>query len=521
MQKPALSIGRIWNMCFGFFGIQVGFGLQNANVSRIFQTLGAEVDAIPILWIAAPLTGLLVQPIIGHMSDKTWGRLGRRRPYFFYGAIATTAALIVMPNSPYLWIAAGMLWIMDASINVTMEPFRAFVGDMLPHRQRTTGFAMQSFFIGVGAVFASALPPVLANWFGVANTAEAGVVPDSVRISFYIGAICVLVSVMWTVFSTREYPPDELAAYERSEPPIGAETAAAGAASTAASTFYRWGGVSLAAGGVATIMVAQVALGNIRLAEEALKVNDLYIVTVGGVVFGLILIIAGLLKQRGVTDNPFSEIIDDLFCMPRQMKQLALVQFFSWFALFSMWIYSTAGVTAYHYGSSDPTSARYAEGADWVSLMFGVYNGVAALAAFTIPVLAARISRKGAHAVTLVLGGLGLASFLVFRNPTMLAVSMIGVGFAWASILSVPYSILSGALPSKKMGVYMGIFNFFIVIPQLLAASILGVFVKYAFGGQAIYALALGGASLIVAAALTLAVDDRAGAPAGAPALAE
>jgi len=254
--KPALSVFQIWNMCFGFFGVQVGFALQNANVSRIFQTLGAEVEAIPILWIAAPLTGLLVQPIIGHYSDKTWGRMGRRRPYFFWGAICTTLALFVMPNSPYLWVAAGMLWIMDASINVTMEPFRAFVGDMLPHRQRTTGFAMQSFFIGAGAVFASALPWMLANWFGVENVAGEGAVPLSVKIAFYVGAACVLVAVMWTVFTTKEYPPSDLAAFEAAEPPIGVVAGGAPAARFNHDHYFRWGGISLIAGGVATILVA-------------------------------------------------------------------------------------------------------------------------------------------------------------------------------------------------------------------------------------------------------------------------
>ena len=518
MKKPALCFWQIWNMSFGFFGIQVGFGLQNANVSRIFQTLGAEIDAIPILWIAAPLTGLLVQPIIGHMSDKTWGRFGRRRPYFFYGAIATTAALVIMPNSPMLWVAAGMLWIMDASINVTMEPFRAFVGDMLPHRQRTKGFAMQSFFIGIGAVFASALPWILANWFSVSNTAEAGVVPDSVKLAFYVGAACVLLAVMWTVFTTREYSPQQLADYEKSEPPLGA--AAAVIAAVKPETYFRWGAAALIIGGVATVIVAQITLGNIRLAEEALNINDLYIVTVGLAVFGLVLIAAGLLKQRGAQDNPFSEIIDDMFTMPRQMRQLAVVQFFSWFALFSMWIYSTAGVTAYHYNTTDAASQAFADGADWVGLLFAAYNGFAALAAFAIPVMAARTSRKATHAVNLGLGGAGLLSFLLIRDPQWLLVSMIGVGFAWASILSVPYSILSGALPARKMGVYMGIFNFFIVIPQLLAASILGVFVKYVFGGEAIYALALGGGSLFLAAAFTFLVEDQADTAAPAPAAA-
>jgi maltose/moltooligosaccharide transporter len=510
VQKPTLNFWQIWNMCFGFVGIQIGFGLQNANVSRIFQTLGADIGAIPILWIAAPMTGLLVQPIIGYMSDKTWGRLGRRRPYFFYGALATTAALLVMPNSPALWVAAGTLWIMDASINVTMEPFRAFVGDMLPHRQRTTGFAMQSFFIGIGAVFASALPWMLANWFSVENTAAPGVLPDSVKLAFYIGAACVLAAVMWTVFSTKEYPPEKLAEFEASEPPIGAKGEVTGAI-TSASTYYRWGGASFLLGAIATVIVAQISSGRIKLAAEALDLNNLYLVTLGAVVFGLILFAAGALKQRESTQNAFSEIISDLFTMPLQMRQLAVVQFFSWFALFSMWIYSTAGVTVYHYGTNDPTSALFNQGADWVGVLFAAYNGFAALAAFAIPVLAAKTSRKTAHAINLVLGGLGLASFLLIRDPIWLLASMIGVGVAWASILSVPYSILSGALPVKKMGVYMGIFNFFIVIPQLLAASILGVFVKYLFNGEAIYALALGGASMGIAAIATLFVEDSVG----------
>ncbi len=499
MKKPELNFLQIWNMCFGFFGIQIGFGLQNANVSRIFQTLGADVDAIPILWIAAPLTGLLVQPVIGYMSDRTWGRLGRRRPYFFYGAIATTAALVVMPNSPALWVAAGMLWIMDASINVTMEPFRAFVGDMLPNRQRTKGFAMQSFFIGLGAVLASAMPWMLANWFGVANVAEAGVVPQSVKFAFYAGAFFVFFAVMWTVFTTREYPPDELEAFERGE---GPEIASAGALSDRAGpptprSFFRNGGAWLVFSGLATILIAQFALE-----------KELFILSVGGVAFGLMQIAAGLLKQRGKADNPFSEIIDDLFTMPRTMKQLAIVQFFSWFALFSMWIYTTSAVTAFHYGADDPTSALYNRGADWVGVLFAVYNGVAALAAFAIPVLAALTSRKIAHVVCLLCGGAGLASINFIADPALLWLSMVGVGVAWAAILSVPYAILSGALPARKMGVYMGIFNFFIVIPQLTAASILGVLVRGLFDGEAIYALATGGASLVLAAAATLAVDD-------------
>ncbi|MGF1454946.1 MAG: MFS transporter [Alphaproteobacteria bacterium] len=510
--RPSLSFWQIWHMCFGFFGIQVGFGLQNANVSRIFQTLGADVEALPILWIAAPLTGLLVQPIIGYWSDRTWmGWLGRRRPFFLFGAIATSLALFIMPNAPALWIAAGMLWIMDASINVTMEPFRAFVGDKLPQEQRTAGFAMQSFFIGTGAVIASALPWMLTNWFAVANTAQPGVVPPSVQLAFYIGAVFVFVSVMWTVLASREYTPNQMRAFEAAERPsdgatglpgVGAGSAGYRGAPFSPDRMIRSGSLWLVAGGVLTILIAQLALE-----------KELFILSSCGVAFGLMQIAAGLLKQRGRTANAFSEIMDDLFHMPRTMRQLAVVQFFSWFALFSMWIYATAGVTAFHYGTRDPASAAYNEGADWVGLLFATYNGFAALAAFAIPVLALRVGRKGAHLVCLSCGGVGLLSFLVIRDPAWLLLSMVGVGIAWASILSVPYAILSGALPGHKMGIYMGIFNFFIVIPQLLAASILGVFVRGLFGGEAIYALALGGMSLFVAGLATLWVDDGADRP--------
>ena len=500
MVKPELSFWRIWNMCFGFLGIQIGFGLQNANVSRIFQTLGADVDALPILWIAAPLTGLLVQPVVGYMSDRTWGRLGRRRPYFLYGALATTAALLFMPNSPALWIAAGALWIMDASINVTMEPFRAFVGDMLPERQRTKGFAMQSFFIGVGAIFASALPWVLANVFEVANTAEPGVVPDSVKLAFYIGAACLFVAVMWTVFTTREYDPETLKAHEAAEKRIAATSSSDAIAARAApgvATLTRLGILWLIVGAGATALITQFDLE-----------KELYVLTVCCAAFGLLQIVAGALKKRGRAQNALSEIIDDLFTMPKTMQQLAFVQFFSWFALFSMWIYTISAVTSHHYGTDDPTSAAYNEGANWVGVLFGAYNGFAALAAFLIPVIAARTSRKTAHIVCLLAGSLGFISITFIKDPTWLWTSMIGVGIAWASILSVPYAILSGALPANKMGVYMGIFNFFIVIPQLVAASILGVLVRNVFDGQTIYALSLGGGSLALAAVFTLRVKD-------------
>ncbi|HEV8123841.1 MAG TPA: MFS transporter, partial [Gemmatimonadales bacterium] len=386
--KPRLSFWEIWNMSFGFLGIQVGFALQNSNVSRIFETLGAKVDNIPLLWIAAPVTGLLVQPVIGYFSDRTWNRLGRRRPYFLVGAILASLALLVMPNSPTLWVAAGMLWIMDASINISMEPFRAFVGDNLPSAQRTTGFATQSFFIGIGAVGASLLPWLLTQKFGVSNEAPPHMIPDSVRLSFYIGAAVFLVAVLWTVFKSKEYSPEEMASFEE---------------------------------------------------NQAREIHE------------------------APSTSAILTILGDFVRMPRTMKQLALVQFFSWFALFAMWIYTTAGVTNHVYGTTDPTSKLYNDGANWVGVCFAVYNGVAALVAFIIPVLARLTSRKAAHAVCLLCGALGLASIYFITDYHYLLGSMVGVGIAWASILSMPYAILTGSLPPSKMGYYMGVFNFFIV----------------------------------------------------------
>ena len=493
MQKAKLSFGQIWNMCFGFFGVQIGFGLQNANTSRIFQTLGADVDSLPILWIAAPLTGLLVQPIIGHMSDRTWGPLGRRRPYFLVGAVFTTLALLVMPNAPVLWLAAGGLWVMDASINVTMEPFRAFVGDLLPDDQRTAGFAMQSFFIGVGAVFASTLPWLLTQVLGVSNVAAPGVVPPSVRIAFYIGAALLFLSVLWTIISTREYPPEDVEAFEQAAPESPER------APRTLSANLIGGAVCVAVG-----LAGAALVGALKLDKELFVLAGLI------AAFGLAQIFAGLLRGRGGVAAGLTEVVDDLFAMPRVMKSLALVQFFTWFALFAMWIYTTSAVTSYHYGVTDTTSKAYNAGADWVGVLFAVYSAVAAVAAFALPRLAAVIGRRATHAVSLCLGGLGLLSILAIKDPAFLWISMIGVGVAWASILSAPYSILSGALPLRKMGVYMGIFNIFIVVPQLLAATLLGLIVKGLLGGQPIYALAVGGASFFIAAVLAMMVDDAA-----------
>lgn len=521
-----------------------------------------------------------MQPIVGYFSDRTWCRLGRRRPYFLGGAICASLALTVMPNSPYLWVAAGMLWIMDASINVSMEPFRAFVGDMLPSEQRTKGFAMQSFFIGAGSVIASALPYMLTNWFGVANVAPEGVIPDSVKWSFYLGAAVFLVAVLWTVIKSKEYSPEEMATFEGAHATEDESAARARIEGETAATADRLkkkafhGPVFLVVG---LLLSAAVYFGGWK--------QELYIVTGGFCVLGLLLLLSVALQKKGNMANGLVVVMDDLYAMPKTMKQLAAVQFFSWFALFSMWIYTTSGVTSHLYDmhlSVDEVAAleqsaavieakgihpdweaayagvlrdfesyrsdilagadevvgtmrtvnffisygelgdlseslgerltvirkEYNTGADWVGIAFAVYNGVAAIVAFALPVVAKWTNRKVTHAAALICGALGLASVYFLPGPNWMLLSMLGVGIAWASILSMPYAILSGALPAEKMGLYMGIFNFFIVLPQLLAASILGLLVTGLFGGQTVLALMLGGATWVVAAVLTLFVDD-------------
>ena len=501
MIKPRLNFWQIWNMSFGFLGIQFGFALQNANVSRIFETLGADIDKIPLLWIAAPVTGLIVQPIIGYMSDRTWNKLGRRRPYFLVGAILASVAIIFMPNSPALWVAAGMLWIMDASINISMEPFRAFVGDMLPSEQRTQGFAMQSFFIGTGAVIASALPYVMTNWFGISNVAPEGIIPDSVKFSFYIGGAVYLLAVAYTVFSTKEYSPEELKKFsdEDEEASLKLKEIRSARKLVTSEKFLKDGIIWLAVGVIITLFLAFI-------------INEtdygLYVLFIGAIIFGFLQIIAGILTRNSRTENGFVTVLNDLYNMPKTMRQLSYVQFFSWFALFAMWIYTTPAVTHHIYGTSDPTSVLYNEGADWVGVLMAVYNGFAAIMAFALVWMAKRTSRKTVHMISLFAGGIGLASFYIFKNPDMLIISELGIGLAWASILAMPYAILAGSLPPEKMGVYMGIFNFFIVIPQITAASILGFFTRTLFNNEAIYTLILGGAAMIIAGLLVLRVED-------------
>lgn len=500
--RPKLSFWQIWNMSFGFVGIQFGFALQNANVSRIFETLGAGVDLIPILWLAAPVTGLVIQPIVGYFSDRTWTRLGRRRPYFLWGAIFASAALIVMPNSPYLWVAAGMLWILDASINISMEPFRAYVGDMLPSEQRTKGFAMQSFFIGVSAVVGSSLPWMMTNWFGIANTAPEGVIPPSIKWSFYVGGAIFLAAIMWTVFRSHEYSPEELEAFEKYEEDQLDEDAKEVKRDIPIEAGD--GQKKITFGYVFTLL----GLATTYWVYSGGYDIELYIITIGLIVLGVISLIAGFLQRNGKTEQGLVVVTHDFLTMPKTMLQLAMVQFFSWFALFSMWIYSTSAVTSHIYGTSDTTSVLYNQGADWVGILFSVYSGFAAIFAFALAPMAKFTSRKIVHAFALFVGGLSLIAIYFMNSPEMLIVSMIGIGLAWASILAMPYAILAGSLPSKKMGLYMGIFNFFIVIPQIIAASMLGFITRNWFDGEAIFSLMLGGGAMIIAAASMYFVDD-------------
>jgi len=498
MSKPRLSFWQIWNMSFGFLGIQFGFALQNANVSRIFETLGASIDSIPILWIAAPVTGLIIQPIIGHMSDKTWNKLGRRRPFFLVGALLASTAIIFMPNSPTLWIAAGMLWIMDASINISMEPFRAFVGDMLPSEQRTVGFSMQSFFIGIGAIVASALPYMMTNWFGISNTADAGQIPDSVKFSFYIGGAVFFLAVLYTVFSTKEYSPEELKKFSDEEKK-SSQSKQYDSNYISAKSFNKNGLIWILVGLIASAILYFI-----------LHETDygLYVLFVGSIIFGLLQLAAGFFTSQNKTTTGLVSILNDLYKMPKTMRQLAVVQFFSWFALFAMWIYTTPAVTHHIYGATDPSSELYNQGADWVGVLMAVYNGFAAVMAFFIMWIAKLTNRKTVHMISLIIGGISFTSFYVIKDPNLLLVSELGIGLAWASILAMPYAILAGSLPAEKMGVYMGIFNFFIVIPQITAAAILGFFIKNIVGGEAIYALLLGGASMIIAGLMVMFVDD-------------
>jgi maltose/moltooligosaccharide transporter len=428
MEKPRLSFWQIWNMSFGFFGIQFAFALQQANMSGIYKTLHADTDRIPFLWLAAPLTGLIVQPIIGSMSDRTWSRLGRRRPYFLVGAILSAIALFFMPNSSAIWMAVLFLWMLDASVNISMEPFRAFVADKLNPEQRTTGFVMQSFFIGAGAAIGSALPWIFRQ-LGVTGETGSGI-PLTVKYSFQLGAAALLIAVFWTIFTTTEYPPENLDAFRKHK-------------------------------------------------EET----------------------------RGL-GNWFRELVDAVRNMPPTMKQLAVVQLFTWLGLFCMWIFFGLATAQQVFKSTDPDSIAFKEGIEWGGFAFAIYNVVCFLVAFVLPRLAAATSRKTVHAMSLICGGIALLSAYFIEDKNLWLITMVGIGIAWASTLSMPYAILAGALPAARMGVYMGIFNFFIVIPEILASLTFQPIVKHVFKNNPLYVVMLGGVSLLAAAAFVALVRD-------------
>ncbi|MGO2102322.1 MAG: MFS transporter [Psychroflexus halocasei] len=447
MQKRKLGILEIWNLSFGFLGIQMGFALQNANASRILQNFGADVSHLSWFWIIAPLMGLIVQPIVGHYSDQTWTKIGRRRPYFLVGAILASVGLILMPQAdifiafmPALWVGAGMLMIMDASFNIAMEPFRALVADNLRSEQRTLGFSIQTVLIGIGAVIGSFLPYALSNYFGVSNEAPAGSVPTHLILSFIIGAIVLVISIVITVITTKEYSPAEMKAIEK----------------------------------------AKAEANEVDFVEEDIK------------------------------ESKFTDIFTDFVKMPETMRQLSWVQFFSWFALFGLWVFSVPAIAQHYYGLApdDASSEAFNEAGDWVGVLFSVYNLVSVFVALSLPKIAKYIGRKKTHAYALFIGGISLLSIYFLPNENWLILSMIGIGVAWASILAMPYAILAGSINPKKMGVYMGIFNFFIVIPQIINALIGGPLVKYVYGNQAVFALVMAGVSMLLAGYLVTNVKD-------------
>lgn len=484
MEKPRQDFWGLWNISFGFFGIQVAFALQNSNVSRIFQSLGSSIDDLAFLWMAGPVTGLLVQPLIGHYSDRTWGRFGRRRPYFFAGALLAAMALFGMPHTHILLTAAVFLWILDASLNIAMEPFRAYVADMVAPSQRAAGYAFQTWFIGAGAVLGS-LTPIILTKLGLPNTADVGTIPLSVRYSFYIGAAAIFLAVLWTVVRTKEYSPEEMTRFGDGETEHNQHDVLV----TSPNGLW-W----LLSGATITGLVWHFALN-----------KQMYVLGGGLIVFGLAQIINAL---RGAKLGALSNILSDLSQMPEQMKRLAVAQFFSWIALFIMWIYTTPIVTQYVFGSTDTASQEYNDGADWVGVLFSVYNGVSALAAFLLPVMARKFGTTKTHMICLLIGALSYASILFIRDKYVMILPMIGIGLTWASILTMPYVILSSVLPQHKIGIYMGIFNFFIVIPQLLTAVIMGAVINAFFPNAPVWTMLIAACVMVLAALAMLRVTD-------------
>ena len=495
-EKPRLGFAGLWNISFGFFGIQIGFVLQNSNMSRIFQTLGASLDDLPALWVAAPLTGLIVQPIIGYFSDKTWNGFGRRRPYFLTGAILAALSLILMPLAPTfaapLIFAAALLWILDASLNITMEPFRAFVGDMLPKSQHSTGYGVQTAFIGAGAVFAAIFPWLLAQ-FGVSNIGAAGQIPDTVKWSFWAGAAALCFAVGWTIFTTKEYSPEEMASFDCDH---SAEHNG-GSVTALASKSYTGSLLWIIAGAAIILIVSPLALK-----------KEIYLL--GGLLasYGLLSVIAINMAKQGRSANMLSSIVGDFSGMPAIMKRLALVQFFSWSALFIMWIYSGPIISQYFFGSADTSTKAYNDGGRWWNFVYTLENGVAVFAAlFLLPVMSRKLGKARTHAACLFIGALGFLGYFVLRDANLLILCEIAKGIAWASILAMPYAILASSLPQSKLGTYMGLFNIFIVVPQLLVATLMGTIMNHFFPDSPIWTMLFAAASWALAALVMLRLD--------------
>ena len=479
------------NMCFGLFGVQIVWGLQNVDTSRIFQTLGANLEELPILWIAGPITGLLVQPIIGHLSDRTWGPLGRRRPYLLGGAGLAAVALILMPNVRSLWAATLMLWLLTASINIAMEPFRALIADSVPEERRNSAYAMQVGFIGAGAVIASILPWLLTKAFGISNVALPGVVPPSVRIAFAIGALGLLVSVGTTVATTPERPPGHLAGeygkVERFE-----------WATNSFSSLIRHGALWTIAG---VVLALATFLEGFR--------HELYLIAGLQVVLGAGQWATAWSARHGARPTGLLEVIDDVIHMPPVLRRLGLVQFFTWFGLFAMWIYAVPAIASLTRGGSNPASTAYNASADWAGVIFGVYNAVAAVGAFALPFMTVRIGRRETHALCLFIGAGGLLGLVRVSDQAWLWVPAVGIGVAWASILSIPYAMVASAVPPTRIGVYMGIHNVFLVLPQLVATAMLGWVVHTLLRDRADLALAVAAAALAISAGLALTIPDH------------
>ena len=484
--RPQLDAWRICRICIGAFGIQFGFALPQANATRIFQNFGASLETVPLLWLAGPITGLIVQPLVGYYSDRTWTRYGRRRPYFLVGALFAACALIAMPNATALWIAMVTFWLLDASVNFAMGPYRAFVADQLSPEQRSTGNLVYMSFASIGAVVGSLLPWAMTR-LGAPTQAGAGEISTAVKLAFYVGAALLVAAVCWTAFSNREYPPETLRQFD---------DAAVEPVTRRSVSRMRRHALAWIGGGVLAFLVAWLAH-----ARPAFYVLVLASLAYGAFVFA---------ASRHQGETAFTSIIDNLESMSASMRWLAVVQFCSWFSLFTLFIYTTPAVARLHFGSATPGSPAYESAANWVGVLFGTYNALGALAALVIPSVVRRLGMRRAHLLNLWIGAAGLLSMLLIRDPGWLLVSMIGLGFAWASIVSLPYAMLANNLPPQKMGVSMGIFNIFIVIPQLLTVSVLGWMLETFAGGDPSFAFVIAAAGWLLAGLAVLRVRDTA-----------